>query len=163
IELAAARARLLPPEQIAAQLAEPGRAARVLAYASPTAPPRHRALEAAIAWSHDLLSEPERRLFRRLAGFARGGAPPGGAGGGAVEAAEGVGTGDGIAADDVLDLLAALVEKSLVVVDGEQREARFRLLEPIRQYAWERLAGTGELEAVRRRHAGFFAAVAERA
>ena len=104
-------------------------------------------------WSYDLLAESERALFARLSVFA---------GGFTLEAAEQVGAGGGIAADDVLDLLTCLVDKSLVVVAEQPDEtARYGLLETLRQYARERLVVGGEEDAVRDRHAAHFVAQAE--
>jgi non-specific serine/threonine protein kinase len=109
--------------------------------------PRQRTLRALIDWSHDLLSEKERWLFRRLGAFA---------GEFGLEAAEKVCSGDGLEAPEVLDLLSQLVNKSLVLV-GEPRsrgypETRYRLLETIRPYAQERLVEAGEAPFVRARH-----------
>ena len=119
IELAAARARVLTVEQIAARL---DGCFRLLAAGSRTALPRHRTLRATIDWSHDLLSEEERALFRRLSVFA---------GGFTLEAVEAVCAGEGIEEDEVLDLLSHLVDKSLVVVQERDGEARDRLLETV--------------------------------
>ncbi len=125
---------------------------RLLTQGDRTALPRQQTLQALIDWSHDLLSEPERALLRRLAVFA---------GGWTLEAAEQVAAGGGIAAADVLDLLAHLVEKSLVVVepDGE----RYGLLETVREYAQQRLAASGEEADARSRHLAFYLALAEAA
>ena len=150
IELAAARIRGLTPEQIAARLDD---RFRLLAGGSRTALPRHRTLRGTIEWSHDLLSEPERILFRRLAVFA---------GGWTVEAAEGICSGDGIAAEDVLDLLLKLVERSLVVADRSGPAVRYRMLETIREYAAERLREAGEEAMLRTRHRDCLLAMAER-
>ena len=120
-----------------------------------TAAPRQRTLRGTLDWSHDLLSEPEQRLFRRLSVFA---------GGWTLEAAEAVGSGDGIEEGEILDLLSGLVDKSLVVAEAtEDGEVRYRMLEPVRQYALEKLEESGEAEEVRRRHAAFFLALAEEA
>ncbi|MCC6628694.1 MAG: hypothetical protein IT340_14990, partial [Chloroflexi bacterium] len=152
LELAAARLRLLTVEQIAARLDD---AVGLLTDGSRTALPRQRTLRATIDWSHDLLTEPERVLFRRLAVFA---------GGWTLEAAEAVCAGDGVAVAAVLDGLARLVDQSLVQVDaGGGEQARYRLLETVRQYAGERLAASGEAAAVRERHAAWCLALAERA
>jgi non-specific serine/threonine protein kinase len=105
-------------------------------------------------WSHDLLSEEERVLFRRLSVFA---------GGFALEAAEAVCAGEGIEREEVLDLLASLAEKSLVTVEEREGEARYRLLETVRQFGLERLLDGGEAEETRRRHAAFFLVLAEEA
>jgi DNA-binding NarL/FixJ family response regulator len=115
--------------------------------------PRHRTLKAALGWSYDLLSESERKLFRKLSIFA---------GGWTLEASEAVGSGDGLEEKEVLDLLSGLVEKSLVVTKrGHEGGVRYRMLEPIRQYARERLEASEEVEAIQRRHAEFFLALAE--
>ena len=124
IELAAARVRVLPVEEIARRLDD---RFRLLTGGGRTAPPRQQTLRATLDWSHDLLTEPERALLRRLAVFV---------GGWTLEAAEAVGAGDGLAADAVLDLLTRLVDKSLAQVDeGAAGEGRYRLLETVRQYA----------------------------
>lgn len=152
IELAAARIKVLTVEQIAARLDD---RFRLLTGGTRTSLPHHQTLRAAMDWSHDLLPEDERALFRRLAVFM---------GGFTLEAAEGVCAGGGMDAVNVLDLLARLVDKSLVVVDeGPGAEARYRLLETIRQYALDRLVESGEAGDVRTRHRDFFLALAERA
>ena len=87
-------------------------------------------------WSHELLFEEEKEFFGRLSVFA---------GGWTLEAAEAVGPGGGLEDGEVLDLLSGLVEKSLVVARGsDQRGVRYRMLEPVRQYAWEKLEEGGE-------------------
>lgn len=145
IELAAARVALLAVDQIAARLDD---RFRLLTTGSRTAPTRQQTLRAAIAWSYDLLTAREQRLFDRLAVFA---------GGWTLEAAEAVAGGDGIEADDVLELLGRLVDKSLVLVDpGEPGPVRYRLLETLRQYGQERSRARGEGDAVARRHAAYF-------
>jgi predicted ATPase/DNA-binding CsgD family transcriptional regulator len=151
IELAAARAGL-SVRQIAARLDE---SLRLLTAGSRTASPRQRTLRRTLDWSYDLLSEPEQALFNRLSIFA---------GGWTLQAVEEVGAGDGIERQEVLDLLLRLVDKSLVATEttGEQ-ELRYGLLEPVRQYAREKLEESGEAEAVRSSHARFFLDLAERA
>ncbi|MBW8482546.1 ATP-binding protein [Actinomadura parmotrematis] len=147
LELAAARVRVLSVEQIAERLED---RFKLLSAGDRdrTAPLRQRTLRAAIDWSHDLLSAPERVLLRRLAVFA----------GWTLGQAEQVCADDGpfltgLAGHDLLDLLTALVDKSLVVVGEEVAgETRFRLLESIRQYAAEQLAEAGEETEVRDRH-----------
>lgn len=124
-----------------------------------TASSRQRTLRGAMDWSYELLAEPERALLRRLSVFV---------GGWTLEAAETVTTdhttGPGaVQADDVLELLGELVEKSLVVVDGSKHETRYRLLETVRQYAAGKLDEAGEAEATRRRHRDYYAQVAEQA
>jgi predicted ATPase/DNA-binding CsgD family transcriptional regulator len=152
IELAAARVRILAVEQIAARLDD---RFRLLSGGSPAALPRQQTLAAALDWSHDLLSEPERVLLRRLAVFA---------GGWTLEAAEQVGAGGEIGAGEVLDLLTRLADKSLVDVGDELAgETRYRLLETIREYAREKLKAAGEAAALRRRHRDWYLALAERA
>jgi len=150
IELAAARVKLLQVEQIAERLDD---RFRLLTGGSRTALPRHQTLTALIDWSHDLLSEPERALLRRLSVFA---------GGWTLEAAEVVGVDAGTEPDEILDLLTQLVNKSLVIAERAQgEEARYRMLETIRQYALEKLTASGEADAVRQRHAEHYLALAE--
>jgi predicted ATPase/DNA-binding CsgD family transcriptional regulator len=153
IELAAARVDTLSIEQISERLKD---SLKLLASGDRTAVPRQRTLKGALDWSHELLSEPERVLFRRLSVFA---------GGWTLETAEVVGSGEGVEEGEVLDLLSGLVEKSLIVAEGigEGGKVRYRMLEPVRQYALKKLEGSGEVRAVRRRHAVFFLALAEEA
>jgi predicted ATPase/DNA-binding SARP family transcriptional activator len=154
LELAAARTRLLPPEQIATRLDD---RFRLLTGGSRTALPRHQTLLALIEWSHDLLSDSERVLLRRLSVFA---------GGFSLEAAQAIcGEGGVGLTDEALDTLAHLADRSLVEVDtsSEAAEGRFRLLETIRQYAREKLLDAGEAEAVRDRHLAFFLRYAKEA
>jgi predicted ATPase/DNA-binding SARP family transcriptional activator len=143
IELAAARVRVLTPDQIRQRLDD---AFRLLTAGGRTAIPRHRTLRAAIDWSHDLLRDGSKILFRRQAVFRDGFT---------LEAAEAVCAGDGIDAGDILDLVARLVDRSLLTVREHQGFARYVPLETVRQYAVERLAGSGEEAAVRRRHAEY--------
>lgn len=150
IELAAAQVGALAPKQIAARL---GDALRLLGGGSRTLP-RQETLRATLDWSHALLSDAEQALLRRLAVFG---------GGFDVEAAEGACSGEGIAPAEVLALLTALVEKSLVEPQVQLAGARYRLLEPVRQYAWELLAEHGETGAVQRRHALYMLELAEAA
>jgi predicted ATPase/DNA-binding CsgD family transcriptional regulator len=151
LELAAARVRALGVEQIADRLDD---ACRLLTVGNRAAPPRQRTLRATIDWSHAMLSEPERTLLRRLSVFA---------GGWTLAAAEAVGAGEDIAAPDVLDLLARLVDKSLVQAEERDGEPRYRLLETVRQYAAERLDEAGEGPAARDQHRDYFLALVERA
>lgn len=152
IELAAARTKVLTAEQIAARL---GDRFQLLTGGSRTAPPRHQTLRTALDWSHDLLSPQEQTLLQRLAIFA---------GGFTLEAAEQICDGHGIAEAEVLDLLTHLVDKSLALVERVTgAEARYRLLETVRQHAAEKLAASGELPLVRARHGDWFVAYAERA
>jgi predicted ATPase/DNA-binding SARP family transcriptional activator len=144
IELAAARIKVFPPEQIAARLDD---RFRLLTGGSRTALERHQTLQALIDWSHNLLSEAERVLLRRLSVFA---------GGWPFEAIQAV-CGDGLG-DEVLDTLARLADKSLIDVEeqSEAAEGRYRLLETIRQYARDKLLEAGEAEQVRDRHLDYF-------
>jgi predicted ATPase/DNA-binding CsgD family transcriptional regulator len=152
IELAAARTKVLSVGQILERLED---SLRVLAGMGRTTPERQRTLRGALDWSHELLGEPERVLFGRLSVFA---------GGWTLEAAEEVGAGDGIDEEEVLDVLSGLVDKSMVVAEsGPEGTLRYRMLEPVRQYARERLGEEARAERVFRRHAAFFLALAERA
>jgi non-specific serine/threonine protein kinase len=158
VELAAARIRQLPPAALLGQLTE---RLRVLTGGPRDAPARQRTLRDATSWSYDLLAPAEQALFRRIAVFAGGCTP-------AVAAA--VADPEGDLGIDVLDGLFALVDHSLLrrvdtaraVVPGGN-EPRFRMLESVRDFALERLAACGETDAVRARHAGVVAEVAERA
>jgi predicted ATPase len=146
LELAAARVAMLTPQQIAARLDD---RFRLLTGGSRTALPRQQTLRSLIDWSYDLLSEPERLLFCQLSVFV---------GGWSLEAAEAV------CPDlDVFDLLAQLVQKSLVVADDSTAsgETRFRLLETIRQYARDKLLERGAAEGVRDRHLNYYLEFAE--
>ncbi len=144
IELAAARVKVLAVEQIAARLDD---RFRLLIGGSRSVLPRHQTLRAAMDWSYDLLSEKERGLLRRLSVFAAGWT---------LEAAEVVCSGDGVEAAEILDLLTQLVDRSLVMVETQSGEARYRLLETVRQYGWPKLVDSGESERLRRRHLDFF-------
>lgn len=148
IELAAARCRALTPSQIADRLAT---RFGLLTGGTRGALPRHRALEASIGWSYDLLPTAEQTLLLRLSVFA---------GGFDLDAAEAVGAATPAEAWVVLDLLTALVDRSLV---GQGEDGRYRLLEPIRQFAETRLLAAGEGATARRRHAEHFRGVAEAA
>jgi predicted ATPase len=145
IELAATRTRLLPPQAMLAQLE---RRLEFLVAGPRDLPERHQTLRAAIAWSYDLLSPDEQRLFRRLAVFA---------GGWTLETAEAVCGGD------VLNRLGGLVEGSLVRRQDTGGGVRFSLLETVREYALERLAESGEAMVIRRAHAQAFLALAQEA
>jgi len=154
LELAAAKAKFLDPAALLARLD------RALSTAwGRDLPERHRTIGAMLDWSHDLLGEPERGLFRRLSVFS---------GGFTLEAAEAVGAGENSAGDeggpeDVLGLLGTLVEQSLVLAEIGDGPARYRMLEPVRQYASQRLEESGEVEESGRRHAAFYLALAEAA
>jgi predicted ATPase/DNA-binding CsgD family transcriptional regulator len=139
IELAAAWVRVLSVEQIVARLDD---RFRLLTSGDRTAPPRQRTLRAAIDWSHDLLAEREQVLLRRLSVFV----------GWSLEMAEQICSGDDLAAADVLDLLATLADKSLVVADTEALgQTRYRMLDSIREYAASRLAEAGEATVMQHR------------
>jgi len=146
IELAAARVRTLGVEDILSHLDD---SIRLLVGGRRTAPTRQQTLRATLDWSYGLLSTEERAVFGCMAVFA---------GDCSLDAAEAVCADDGVAPSDVLDLLERLVDKSLVVMQERDGHARFRLLEPVRQYAHERLSADGELNLVRRRHALYYVA-----
>ena len=141
IELAAARVRSLPPEQLAARL---DASFAVLSGGPRTAVPRHRTLRAAMQWSYDLLDPLERILLQRLSVFA---------GDFALEAAERVCAGTELAQEEILDVLAALVDKSLVAMREEHGVARYYLLETVRQFAHGLLEHAGGVADVAERHA----------
>jgi predicted ATPase len=149
LELAAARLGALGPASIAERLDD---RFRLLRAGSP-APTRQQTLTATLQWSHDLLEEDERMLFRRLAVFSSGFE---------LAAVEAVCARDGLAENEVADVLARLVEKSLVTADDGSRERRYRLLETVRLYARERLDEAGETAALAERHARWALSVAER-
>lgn len=152
LELAAARVKMLQVEQIAARLDD---RFRLLTGGSRTAVPRQRTLQALIDWSHDLLSGPERALLRRLSVFT---------GGWTLDVAEAICGGEPLEADDVLDWLAQLVNKSLVVVERELgQEVRYDLLETIRQYAQDKLLEANETTRFQRRHCNWFLKFVEQA
>ena len=142
LNLAASRLPILSVEQILERLSQ-----RLDLFAgSRDADPRQRTLRATMEWSHELLAEPERTLFRRLSVFA---------GGWTLEATESVGESD-------LDTLQGLVDRSLIQRSNEDREPRFSMLETVRQFAAERLAESDEEPAVRARHAAWVRELAER-
>jgi predicted ATPase/DNA-binding SARP family transcriptional activator len=152
IELAAARLRSLSAQQVADRLDD---RFRLLSSGSRTALPRHQTLRAIVDWSWDLLSPAERTVLARLAVFA-GGATP--------DAALHVCSAAALAADEIIDIIASLVDKSLVVAqEDEAGEVRYRLLETVRAYAAERLEESGERTGIRVAHAEHFVALAERA
>ena len=151
IELAAARVRSLPPHQIATRL---DHRFRLLTGGSRTALPRHRTLRAAMDWSFDMLPEAERVLLPRLSAFA---------GSFSLEAAEAVVSGGPVGRDEMIDLLSRLVDKSLLVPEEGSTEARYRLLETIRDYAQERLVEAGDASEVYARHRDWFVALVEQA
>ncbi len=151
IELAAARTKALSVEEISERLEE---SFGLLTSGGRTVLPRQRTLRATIDWSHELLGREEQALFRRLSVFA---------GGFTLAAAESVCAGEDLEREEVLELLSHLVDKSLVLVAERDGEARYRLLETVRQYGGEKLDGAGEETEVGRRHADFYAWLAEEA
>ena len=154
IELAAARVKVLTPEQIASRLDD---RFHLLTGGSRTALPRQQTLRAMIDWSYSLLTEQEKTIFRRLAVFI---------GGWTLEAAESVCADEepgGILPHDILDLLTRLVDKSLVTTEDVMGETRYRRLETIRQYSREKFLETDEVESIRNWHLNFFVRLAEAA
>jgi predicted ATPase/class 3 adenylate cyclase len=145
IELAAARVRTMSVESLASHLE-----LRLLAGGRDRRP-RQQTMRALIDWSYDLLAQEEQRVLRRAAVFLRGFT---------LDVALRVCCNEGDDECGILDLLASLVDKSLVVADSQADDQRYRLLEPIREYAWEKLDAAGELAQTRRRHATAFAALA---
>ncbi len=151
IELAAARIKVLAVEQIAARLDD---RFRLLTGGSRTLLPRQQTLRATLDWSYGLLSDQERTVLRRLSVFA---------GGWTLDATEAVCAGEGVEVATILDLLTSLVDKSLVLAETQRGEARYRLLETVRQYGWDRLVESGKADAVRTTHRDWYLALAERA
>lgn len=152
IELAAARTRLLSVDEIGDGLSD---RFHLLTGGARTALPRQRTLESSVGWSHDLLGDDERVVFRRLAVFA---------GSFTLEAAQEVCSGGPIEPGRILELLGALVDRSLVQVSEEaENRTRYRMLETIRDFARHKLSEAGEAEAVRDRHIEYYVAFAERA
>jgi non-specific serine/threonine protein kinase len=150
IELAAARVNALTVEQIAARLDD---SLGLLTGGGRTAVDRQRTLRGTLDWSYDLLSEPERVLLGRLAVFA---------GGWALEAAEAVGAGEHVPRQNVLDVLSSLVDKSLVVAEERGAAEWYRLLDPLRAYALEKLHHSGDELRVRSCHRDWYVQLAER-
>jgi predicted ATPase/class 3 adenylate cyclase len=148
IELAAARVKVLSPEQIASRLDD---RFRLLTGGARTALPRQQTLRAMIDWSYSLLSDAEKMVFRRLAVFT---------GGWTLEAAEFV-CRVGNEGPDILDLMSRLVDKSLVTGEESNGEIRYHRLETIRQYARERFFETEEVEAIRDRHLAYYVQLSE--
>lgn len=148
IELAAARVKVLPVEQIATRLDD---RFRLLTGGSRTALPRQQTLRALIDWSYELLADNEKAMLRRLSVFA---------GGWTLEAAEAIAPCDAIEAWEVLDLLGLLVDKSLVTVEEGVDENRYGMLQTVRQYGRELVTQLGEEAEVRTRHLEFFSAMA---
>ncbi len=148
IELAAARARALTLSEILDSLHD---RFRLLTGGSRTAVRRQQTLRASVDWSHALLTETERIVFRRLAAFL---------GGFDLDAAQTVAGADGLERYQVLDQLTLLVDKSLVVAENVRGRTRYRLLETVRQYALEKLGESGEADIVRTRHRDHYTAMA---
>ena len=156
IELAAARMKLF---SLRALLARLGQRLSVLTSAVRDIPERQQTLRNTLAWSYNLLEEEEQRLFRRLSVFVNGCT---------MEAIEAICTLPGSESESILDLVASLVDKSLLQrmeqqMGEEQEDQRFVMLETIREYALERLESFGETEATRKAHAIYFLALAEEA
>jgi predicted ATPase/DNA-binding SARP family transcriptional activator len=150
IELAAARLRIMSIGQLANRLDD---RFRLLTSGSRTALPRHKTLRAVIDWSWELLTDAERMVLRRLSVFS---------GGASLEAAERVCAGDAVEPVQVLELLTALAEKSLLLaVEGSA--PRYRMLDTIKEYAAQRLVEAGEPDPVRRAHLGYFSELTEAA
>jgi predicted ATPase/DNA-binding CsgD family transcriptional regulator len=143
IELAAVRLRALSAEEIAHRLSD---RYRLLTKGSRSAPTRQQTLRSCVEWSYDLCSPSERLLWARLAVFD---------GGFELNAAEGIGAGDGLA-QDMLDLVASLVDKSILVIERGAL-TRYRMLDSIRDFGREKLRQTGEFAALRRRYRGWYA------
>jgi predicted ATPase len=149
LELAAARAATLPIAELAARLDD---RFRLLTGGARTAEARQKTLRATVDWSHQLLTDPEKVLFRRLSVFR---------GGWTIEAAEAVTADETLAPDDVLDLLGELVNRSLIFADTTETTGRFRMLETLREYAAERAADAGESGWLAANHAHYYTAFAE--
>ena len=151
LELAAAKTKFLDPATLLSRLD------RALSTAwGRDLPERQRTMRATLDWSYGLLGEPERRLLGRLSVFV---------GGFSLPASEAVGATGNVDAEEMIDHLGSLVEQSLVTVDpdGSEEGTRYGMLEPVRQYAREKLEEGGEEEETRRRHTAYYLAVAERA
>ena len=151
VELAAARVRSLPPHQIASRL---DHRFRLLTGGSRTALPRHRTLRAAMDWSFDMLPEAEQALLPRLSAFA---------GTFSLDAAEAVASGGPVERDEMIDLLARLIDKSLLMAEEGSTEARYRMLETIRDYAQERLVEAGDAPVIYGRHRDWFVELVDQA
>ncbi len=149
IELAAVRVKVLSPDQIAARLDD---RFRLLTGGSRLTLPRHQTLRAAMEWSFELLSEPERALLRRLSVFV---------GGCTLDAAEAVCTGEGVEAHEVLDLLMHLADKSMILAEAQDGQTRYRLLETVRQFCHDRLLEAEEVWEIQRKHRDWYLVLAE--
>lgn len=151
IELAAARVKLFSMPELARRMEN---RFDLLTGGNRIALPRHQTLRAALDWSYDLLPENEQRLFRRLATFA---------GGWTYEAAQQVCAHEGLGSSDLVDLLARLLDKSLVLMEARGGETRYAMLDTLRAYASEKLEQSGEQEKMCARHLEYFRALAETA
>jgi predicted ATPase/DNA-binding CsgD family transcriptional regulator len=157
IELAAARVRHLPPQAILERLQN---RLRLLTGGSQDLPPRQRTLRGTIEWSYNLLNEEEQRLYRRLAVFR---------GGSTLDAIEAICNADGRLATDTVDLVASLVDKSLLRNEGSTQVSdpsegpRYTMLETVHEFAWEKLVESGEAEMLRKEHAGYYLRLSEEA
>ncbi|TVR76276.1 MAG: DUF4062 domain-containing protein [Sphaerobacteraceae bacterium] len=152
IELAAARIRLLTPQSLLERLDQ---ALPVLADGARELPERQRTMRAAIKWSYQLLSTRERIVFTRLSVFS---------GGWDIGAAETVVSCDVIRSCEILDLVSSLVEQSLVAMEaGPHDESRYRFHVPVRQFAEQQLARSGEIDTIRQRHAQYYIDLIDRA
>jgi predicted ATPase/class 3 adenylate cyclase len=149
IELAAARVRVMTAVEILEHL---DRRFKLLTAGRRTAVSRHQTLQSTLDWSYDLLDEPERLVFRRLSVFA---------GDFELGAAQAVASDEELDRFEVTELIFRLVEKSLLVAQPNRDFTRYRMLETIRDYAWERLLASGESEATGQRHSHHFLALAE--
>ncbi|MFE3290163.1 ATP-binding protein [Rhodococcus sp. NPDC059234] len=143
IELAAARVRVLSPDQILDRLTD---RFRLLTGGHRGSPSRQQSLRLCVDWSHELCTAPERELWGRLAVFA---------GGFEIDAVEGV-CAEGVPADEVLDLLASLVDKSILIREDVGAVVRYRMLETLREYGRDKLLEAGDFEDLRRRHRDWY-------
>ncbi len=150
IELAAARLRTMSLDQLANHLDD---RFRLLTGGSRTALPRHKTLRAVVNWSWELLTDAERMVLRRLSVFS---------GGASLDAAEQVCVGEGVEQEQVLELLTALTEKSLLLTERDSAP-RYRMLDTINEYAAHRLAEAGESDLARHAHLAYFTGLAETA
>src|SRR5439155_15022712 len=144
IELAAARVKMISPEEIALRLND---RFRLLTGGSRTALPRHQTLRAAIDWSYHLLGGAEGVLFRRLSLFP---------GSFSLEVAESICQGPDLDSMDIMDSVSRLVDKSLLILEPSEGSARYRMLETIREYAFDRLRESGETAQLQSQFLEFF-------
>src|SRR5438876_4734629 len=151
IELAAARVKMISPEEIALRLND---RFRLLTGGSRTALPRHQTLRAAIDWSYHLLGGQEGVLFRRLSLFC---------GSFSLEAAESICEGSDLDSIDIFDSMSRLVDKSLLILEQSEGVTRYRMLETIREYAFDRLRESDEVAGVQKRFLDFFLNLGHRA